>query len=108
MGWLTVKNRGLMARTTVAKCPGPKVRRRDKPRTTAHHGATGNHGERAAASFSERKSIEELAEEQRIRPTRLEDILGKGADLWKSDREFEQFVEDTYARRREDRELAKP
>ena len=108
MGRLTAENGGLMAGGTVAKGPGPKVRRRGKPRTTAHHGAIGNHGERAAASFSERKSIEELAAEQGIRPTRLEDILGKGADLWKSDREFEQFVEDTYARRREDRELAKP
>ena len=38
----------------------------------------------------------------------LEDILGKGADLWESNQEFERFVEDIYARRREDRELAKP
>jgi len=55
-----------------------------------------------------RKSIEELAAEQGTKPTRLEDILGKGADLWGSDREFEQFVEDIYASRREDRELTKP
>jgi uncharacterized protein (DUF2384 family) len=59
-------------------------------------------------SFSGRKSIEELAAEQGTKPTRLEDILGKGADLWESDQEFEQFVEDIYVRRREDRKLAKP
>jgi uncharacterized protein (DUF2384 family) len=92
----------------MVKGPGMKARRRGKRATTAKRGAIGNHGERAPTSFSERKSIEELAAEQGIRPTRLEDILGKGADLWKSDQEFEQFVEDIYARRREDRELAKP
>ena len=58
--------------------------------------------------FSERKPIEELAAEQGLKPTMLEDILGKGADLWENDQEFERFVEDIYARRREDRELAKP
>ncbi len=67
----------------------------------------GSNGVKSATGFSERKSIEELAAEQGIRPTRLEDILGKGADLWDSDLELEQFVEDIYARRREDRELAK-
>lgn len=59
------------------------------------------------SGFSERKSIEELAAQQGVKPTRLEDILGKGADLWKSDEKLEQFVEDIYARRCEDRELAK-
>jgi uncharacterized protein (DUF2384 family) len=62
---------------------------------------------RPAACFSDRKSIEELAAEQGTKPTRLEDILGKGADLWGSDEEFEKFVDDIYARRKEDRELAK-
>jgi uncharacterized protein (DUF2384 family) len=85
-----------------------KARRRGKRATTAKPGAIGSHGERAPTSFSKRKSVEELAAEQGIKPTRLEDILGKGADLWESDQEFEQFVEDIYARRREDRELAKP
>jgi len=54
-----------------------------------------------------RKSIEELAAEQGVRPTRLDDIVGRGADLWESDLELERFVEDIYARRKEDRELAK-
>jgi len=57
--------------------------------------------------FSERKSIEKLAAEQGVKLTRLEDILGKGADLWASNQEFERFVQDIYARRREDRELGK-
>jgi uncharacterized protein (DUF2384 family) len=92
----------------MARGPKPKAGLGGKPRTTANRGAVGNHGESAATSFSERKSIEELAAEQGTRPTRLQDILGKGADLWKSDQEFERFLEDIYARRREDRELAKP
>jgi hypothetical protein len=58
--------------------------------------------------FSESRSIEDLAAEQGVKPTKLKDILGKGADLWESDREFERFVEGIYDRRREDRELAKP
>lgn len=56
---------------------------------------------------AQRKSIEDLAAEQGVKPTRLDDILGKGADLWDSDIELERFVEDIYARRKEDRELAK-
>ena len=55
-----------------------------------------------------RKSIEVLAAEQGAKQTQLDDILGKGADLWGSDLELEHFVEDIYARRGEDREPAKP
>jgi uncharacterized protein (DUF2384 family) len=96
-----------MGKTTGAKARGPIARRHGKSRSTAKRAATGGNGERPATSFSERKSFEELAAEQGVRPTKLEDILGKGADLWRSDQEFEQFVEDIYARRRDDRELAK-
>lgn len=56
----------------------------------------------------QKKSMEQLAAEQGIKLTRLDDILAKGADLWDSDTELERFVEDIYARRKEDRELAKP
>jgi len=99
---------GLMAKATVAKNRAPKAGRLGRPRAADKRVACGNDGNGPATSFSERKSIEELAAEQGTKPTRLEDILGKGADLWESDQEFEQFVEDIYARRREDRELAKP
>jgi len=58
-------------------------------------------------AFSERKSIKELAAKQGVKPTRFDDIRGKGADLWESDRDLERFVEEIYARRREDRELAR-
>jgi hypothetical protein len=98
---------GPMPKATVANSRGPKAGRLGRPRTTGKRGAIGNNGERAATSFSERRSIEELAAQQGTKPTRLEDILGKGADLWESDQEFEQFVEDIYARRKQDRELAK-
>lgn len=96
-----------MAKTTVAKTRGLNPRRRGKPRTAPKPGAFGNDGERTATTFSERKSIDELAAEQGTKPTRLEDILGKGADLWESDQELEQFVDDIYARRKEDREPAR-
>lgn len=54
-----------------------------------------------------RKSFEELAAVQGIKPTRLDDILGKGANLWESDLELERFVKDIYAKRKEDLESAK-
>ncbi|MFZ0960283.1 MAG: hypothetical protein WAO35_05210 [Terriglobia bacterium] len=69
---------------------------------------TGGTGGKPATGFSESRSIEALAAEQGVKPTKLEDILGKGANLWESDQEFERFVEGICARRREDREIAKP
>ncbi len=96
-----------MTKATIIRSRRSKARRPSKPRTASKGAAVGSNGVKSATGFSERKSIEELAAEQGIRPTRLEDILGKGADLWDSDLELEQFVEDIYARRREDRELAK-
>ncbi len=95
-----------MAKAVIAKRdlrPGRETR----PAAASKRAAGRSHGGGSAMAFSERKSIEELAAAQGVKPTRLEDILGKGADLWESDREFERFVEDIYARRREDRELAR-
>jgi len=51
-----------------------------------------------------KKSVEQVAAERGVKLTRLEDIWGKGADLWASDLEFEQFVADICARRKEDRD----
>ncbi len=56
----------------------------------------------AATKSSQGKSIGVLASEQGVSPTRLEDILGQGSDLWKSDADVEKFVDDIYARRKED------
>lgn len=91
----------------------PKLKSRSKPAAAAKK----PNGTRAAKSGrvlkdrpvagSQQKSMEELAAKLGVKPTRLNDILGKGADLWDSDHELEQFVEDIYARRKEDRELAK-
>lgn len=56
---------------------------------------------RASEGFWREKTIEELAAEQGVRPVeRLEDILGRHADLWESDEEFEAFVSGIYERRR--------
>ncbi|PYV19140.1 MAG: hypothetical protein DMG21_02560 [Acidobacteria bacterium] len=92
-----------MTKATSARKRKPKVY--DGPKTAPKRAAAGSNGRRSA--FRGQKSIQELAAEQGVTPTRLEDILGKGRDLWESDRELEQFVEDIYSRRREGRELAK-
>ena len=52
--------------------------------------------------FWQEKSIDQLAEEQGIRPVeRLEDVLGRHADLWERDEDFEAFVSGIYERRRQ-------
>ena len=58
-------------------------------------------------SHGPKKSVEQVAAERGVKLTRLEDILGKGADLWESDLEFEQFVAGIYARRKEGRDREK-
>lgn len=59
-----------------------------------------------AEDFWQEKSIEQLAEEQGIKPVkRLEDILGRGADLWDDDEDFEAFLRNV-ERGRQDRESA--
>jgi hypothetical protein len=85
-----------------------KVGRSGNLRPASKRVTTGGTSGKPATGFSESRSIEALAAEQGVKPTKLEDILGNGADLWESDQEFERFVKDIYARRREDRELAKP
>lgn len=59
-----------------------------------------------AEDFWQEKSIDQLAEEQGVRPVeRLEDILGRGADLWDDDEDFEAFLRNV-ERGRQDREPA--
>jgi hypothetical protein len=95
-----------MAKATMNRAS--KVGRPSNLKPASKRITTGGTGGKLAPGFSERRSIEALAAEQGVKPTKLEDILGKGADLWESDQEYERFVEGIYARRREDRELAKP
>ena len=95
-----------MAKATMNR--GSKVDRPASLKPASKRVTTGGTSGKPATGFSESRSIEALAAEQGVKPTKLEDILGKGADLWASDQEFERFVEDIYARRREDREFAKP
>jgi uncharacterized protein (DUF2384 family) len=48
---------------------------------------------RSSEDFWKPRTLEQIiAEQNGGRPTRLEDILGKGADLWDSDEEFEEFL----------------
>jgi hypothetical protein len=94
-----------MAKATMTKNRRSKSGRNGNATKARMRSSTPGNGGRLRRSLAERKSIEQLAAEQGVKPTRLEDILGKGADLWKSDQEFEHFVEDIYSCRREDREL---
>lgn len=72
-------------------------------------GTIGRTGGKSPAGFSERKSIAELAAEQGVRlEGQLERIMGAGAGLWASDKEFEGFVQGIYDRRREGLSLGKP
>jgi hypothetical protein len=85
-----------------------KVGRTGSLKPASKRATSGDTRGKPPTGFSESRSIEALAAEQGVKPTKLEDILGKGADLWESDQALERFVEGIYARRREDRELAKP
>ena len=59
-----------------------------------------------AEDFWQEKSIDRLAEEQGVRPVeRLEDIWGRGMDLWDDDEDFEEFLR-SVERGRQDREPA--
>jgi hypothetical protein len=43
--------------------------------------------------FWESKTLEELAAEQGVHPIeRLEEVLGRGADLWRDEAEWEAFL----------------
>jgi hypothetical protein len=45
------------------------------------------------SAFWETKSIEDLAAEQGVRPiNQLEEVLGKGANLWKDDSDLDEFL----------------
>ena len=82
-----------------ARC-AEAIEGRGRPASTP----AGSSGE--AADFWREKSIEELAREQGVKPVaRLEDVLGRHADLWESDEDFEQFVNGICERRR--REVAR-
>ncbi len=50
--------------------------------------------------FWSTKTLEELAAEQGVRAIEhLEEVLGKGSDLWRDDREVEAFLTDLRERR---------
>ncbi len=91
-----------MAKSTV-KLPSKRPRQ-PHIKSAANRRATNDAGLKLVSS-AEPKTIEQLAAEQGVKPTKLEDILGKGAHFWKSDEDFERFVADIYAQRREDRDM---
>lgn len=52
-----------------------------------------NREERTTNSFWTRKSLDQLAGEQGIRPVEdLTSLVGAGADLWDDDEDFEAFL----------------
>ena len=86
-----------------------KVGRLSNPKSVSKRVTLGRTGGKSPAGFPERKSIAELAAEQGVRlEGQLERIMGAGADLWASDKEFEGFVRGIYDRRREGLSFGKP
>lgn len=50
----------------------------------------------SAEAFWQERSLDELAAEQNVRPiSRLEDVWGKGSELWTDDDDFESFLDAT-------------
>ncbi len=77
-----------------------KTRRNSRAVTRAGHSPNGK------AKNQRRKTADEVAVEQGIQPLTdadLDGMIGKGKDLWKSDREFDEFVAGIYERRRQSR-----
>jgi hypothetical protein len=67
-----------------------KVGRLSNPKPASKRVTMGRTGGKSPAVFSDRKSIAELAAEQGVRlEGQLERIMGAGAGLWVSDKEFE-------------------
>ncbi len=96
-----------MAKATVIRRSKVGISRNPKP--ASQRVTTGRTAVKSPAGFSERKSIVELAAEQGVRlEGQLERIMGAGADLWASDKEFEGFVRGIYDRRREGLSFGKP
>jgi hypothetical protein len=55
-----------------------------------------------AEDFWQPKSLEDLAAQQGVTPVAsLEAVLGRAADLWKDEAEFDRFLQGIYERRRE-------
>src|SRR5439155_24825398 len=71
---------GVMAKATLGS-RSSKSGQQNKRKTAPRRARAASNGGKRATGFTERKSIAKLAAEQGIRPTRLEDILGKGADF---------------------------
>jgi hypothetical protein len=55
-----------------------------------------------AEEFWQPKALEDLAAQQGVAPVAsLEAVLGRAADLWKDEAEFNRFLQGIYQRRRE-------
>jgi hypothetical protein len=56
----------------------------------------------ASRSFWKKKSIEQLAAEQGVRPLEnVDELFGAAANLWADDADFEEFMKGIAARRHE-------
>jgi hypothetical protein len=80
----TKELRNDLVREGVVMAKKPKTNgrvRKSKPRSKKNN------------DYWRRKTFEEIAAEQGVDPTKtLENLLGKGADWWASDEEFEEFL----------------
>ncbi len=75
----------------------PSVRQRLRDELAAEENAAPSDDD-----FWHERSVEELASLQGVAaPKTLDDVLGKGNDLWEDGADFESFVHGIYERRRE-------
>ena len=85
-----------------------KVGRPRIPKPGSKRSTLGRNGGKSSAGFPERKSIAELAAEQGVRlQGQVDRVMGAGVNLWASDKEFSEFVQGIYDRRREGLSLGK-
>jgi hypothetical protein len=96
-----------MAKATVIR--RSKAGRLSNPKSPSKRTTVGRTAGKLPAGSSERRSIADPAAEQGVRlEGQLERIMGAGANLWASDKEFGGFVQGIYDRRREGLSLGKP
>jgi len=88
-----------MAKATVARIRRSKSGRTGKAMTAPRVSLARSNGGALKPTFGERKSIEQLAREQRVQlQGQFERILGAGAELWATHAEFDRRSEVTEAR----------
>ena len=78
----------------------------DRPKKKATKAKRPSRVRRPKGAFWQHKTAEQIAAEQGIGPVTdkdLDEMIGMGKGLWKTDEEFEEFLAGIYERRRQSR-----